>query len=265
MLALLRGELFKLRHRMMTRVLLLIVIAAPIGAYLLLGLTGNTDEGGIVQDMRLSSVHDNGSVIIYQLTVVMAVVLAASSIASEFSWGTIRTLLPRTAGRSPLLTAKLTTLLLFVGVAVILGFLAALGGSLIVTEARNLDSNLGPNFAGRLLVALVETGYVCLPYACMAFLVALWSRSSAAGIAVPIVVFYAEVLLTPAFTSIDSLKWLPNALIYSANVSSLLGSDAVLDKSDLPGRLQAAGVLGAYVAGFVSLAYARFLTRDITS
>ncbi|HEX5370946.1 MAG TPA: ABC transporter permease [Dehalococcoidia bacterium] len=265
MLSLFRSEMFKLRHRMMTRVLLVIVVAAPLAAYVLLGLTGNSDDGSIVQDLRLSSVHDNSSFIIYQLTVVAAVVLAASSIASEFAWGTIRTLVPRSAGRSPLLTAKLMTLLLFVAVSVVLGFMAALAGSLIVTTLRDLDSSLGPNFAGRLLVALVETSYVCLPYACMAFVVALWTRSSAAGIAVPIVAFYAEVLLTPAFTSIDALKWLPDALIYSANVSALVGSDAILDKSDLPGRLQAAGVLGAYAAVFVSLAYARFLTRDITS
>ena len=265
MLDLLRSELFKLRHRMMTHVLLLVVLVAPVATYLLLGLGGSTDDSSVVQDMRLASVHDNGSFIIYQLTVVTAVVLAASTIASEFSWGTIRSLLPRSAGRSPLLTAKLATVLLFVCVAVVIGFGAALAGSLIVTEARDLDSSLGPNFAGRLLLALVETGYVCLPYACMAFLVALWSRSSAAGIAVPIVVFYAEVLLTPAFTSIEALKWLPDALIYSANVSALLGSDAVLDKSELPNRLQAAGVLGVYIAGFVSLAYARFLTRDITA
>lgn len=264
MLPLLRGELFKMAHRMMTRVLLLVVIAAPIAAYLLLGLTGESDTSNVVQDLRLSAVYDNGRFIIYQLVVVTAVILAASSIASEFTWGTIRTLLPRTAGRSSFLTAKLTAIVLFITVAVIFGFLAALAGSILVTELKDLDGSLGDEFASRLLVSMLKAGYVILPYAAMAFVVALWTRSSAAGIAVPIVVFYAEVLLTPAFTSIDSLKWLPDALVYSANISSLLDSDTILSKEDLPGHWQAASVLGAYLAGFVGLAYARFLTRDVT-
>ena len=264
MLPLLRSELFKLSHRMMTRVLLLIVVGALLGTYLVLGSVGEAEEGDVLEDLRIGAVHDNGMFIVYQLGFITTIVLAASSVASEFSWGTIRTLLPRTAGRSPFLTAKLITLGLFVVVVVILGFLAALVGSVLVTAIRDLDSSLGDDFVWRLLGSMVRTAYVILPYAALAFVIALWSRSSAAGIAIPIVVFYAEVLLTPAFTSIESLEWLPDALIYSANISSLLDSDAVVSKEDLPGSWQAAGVLAAYVTAFVSLAYGRFLTRDVT-
>ncbi len=264
MLALVRAETFKLTHRMMTRVLLLIVFAAPVAAYILLGMTGKAEEGDVVSDYRLSAVHDNGMFIIYQLVVITTIILTASSVASEFGWGTIRTLLPRTAGRVPFLTAKLAVIAGYLVVAVVLGFLAALLGSVIVTVVKDLGSDVGNDFWGQLAGAMLRTAFAILPYSAMAFVVALWSRSSAAGIAVPIVVFYAEVLLTPAFTSVSALDWLPNALIYSANISSLLNSDAVLAKEDLPSHLQAAGVLGAYVVGFLSLAYARFLTRDVT-
>ncbi len=145
-----------------------------------------------------------------------------------------------------------------------LGFLTVLAGSALVTTMRDLDSSLGDNFVGRLLASMVRTGYVILPYAALAFVIALWSRSTAAGIAIPIVVFYAEVLLTPLFTSIEALEWLPDALIYSSNISSLLNSDAGVPEEDLPGHWQAAGVLAGYVTAFVSLAYGRFLTRDVT-
>lgn len=249
---------------MMTRVLLLVVAGAPLAAYLLLGSVGESEEGDILQDLRIGAVYDNGMLIVYQVGVITTIVLAASSVASEFSSGTIRTLLPRTAGRSSFLTAKLIALGLFVVAAVILGFLAVLVGSALVTEFKDLDGSLGDNFVGRLLGSMVKAGYVIIPYGAMAFFVAVWSRSSAAGIAVPIVFFYAEVLLTPAFTSIGSLDWLPNALIYSANISSLLDSDAVLSKQELPGHGQAASVLAAYSMAFITLAYARFLTRDVT-
>lgn len=264
MLALVRGEVFKLTHRLMTRVLLLIVFATPIAASILLGTTGNGKETDGVGDFRLAAVHDNGMVIVYQLALVTTIVLTASIVASEFSWGTIRTLLPRTAGRAPFLTAKLVIVFGYLIVAVGLGFTSALLGSGIVTLIKGLDTDLGSNFWGLLSGALLRAGLAVLPYAAIAFVVALWTRSSAAGIAVPIVVFYAEVLLTPAFTSVSALDWLPNVLIYSANVSSLLDSDAVLDKADLPSHVQAAGVLAAYVVTCVSVAYARFLTRDIT-
>ncbi len=264
MLPLLRSELFKLSHRMMTRVLLLVVVGVLLGAYLLLGSVGESEEGDVLDDLRIGAVHDNGTFIVFQVGVIVTMTLAASSIASEFGWGTIRTLLPRTAGRSSFLTAKLMTLGLFVVAVVILGFVAALVGSVLVTELNDLDSSLGDNFVGQLLGSMVRTAYVIVPYAALAFVIALWSRSSAAGIAIPIVVFYAEVLMTPLFTSSGSLEWLPDALIYSANISSLLDSDAVLDADELPGRWQAAGVLAAYVAAFLSLAYGRFLTRDVT-
>jgi ABC-2 type transport system permease protein len=247
---------------MMTRVLLLLVVGALLGTYLLLGSVGEAEEGDVLEDLRIGEVHDNGMFIVYQLGVILTVTLAASSIATEFSWGTIRTLLPRTAGRSPFLTAKLISLGLFVMVVVLLGFLAALVGSALVTAFRDLDSNLGDNFVGHSLASIVRTAYVIVPYAALAFVIALWSRSTAAGIAIPIVVFYAEVLLTPLFTSTESLEWLPDALIYT-NISSVLDSNAVVPEEDLPGRWQAAGVLGLYVTGFISLAYGRFLTRDI--
>ncbi len=263
MLPLLRAELFKLSRRTMTRVLLFIAIAAPFGAYLLLGATGGSDDNGVVEDLRIGAAYDNGMFIIYQVGVVAAVVLAASSIASEFAWGTIRTLLPRTAGRAPLITAKFITLLLFIVATVTVGMLAVLAGSALTTALQGLDGSRGDNFVGRLLLSALRTGYAILPYATMAFLIALWSRSSAAGIAIPIVAFYAEVLLTPVFFSISAIEWLPQALIYSANIGSLVDSDAVVSTADLPGRWQAAGVLAVYITAFVSLTYWRFQTRDV--
>ena len=264
MIPLLRAELFKLSHRLMARVLLFLVFAAPLGAYLLLGAAGESGEDDVVNDMRIGVVYDNAMFIVYQVGVIAAIVLAATSIASEFSWGTIRTLLPRTAGRAPFLTSKLVTLCLFVVAAVILGFLASLIGSTVVTAIKDLDASRGDNFVGRLLLSMLRTGYAVIPYGALAFLIALWSRSSAAGIGIPIVLFYTEVLLTPVFTSIGAIEWLPNALIYSANISSLVDSDAVVSKADLPEHWQAAGVLAAYVTAFVSLTYWRFLTRDVT-
>ena len=261
MLSLLRCELFKLTHRMMTRVLLLLVVGGPLAAYLLLGALPE-DGASDLTNLRIGQVTDDGMFIVYQVGMILAVTLAASTIATEYGWGTIRTLLPRTAGRSAFLTVKLTSLGLFVVVTVLLGFAASLLGSALVTELRDLDSSLGPNFFGHVLESLAKTMLAILPYAALAFVVALWTRSSAAGIAIPIIAFYAEVLLTPLFSSTGALDWLPNAGIYN-NITVLLDSHTLVPKGDLLAPWQAAGVLAAYVTTFVSLAYGRFLTRDV--
>lgn len=259
--ALLRFELFKLTHRLMPRAMVLVIVGGPLAAYLLLGVL--PEEGGSnVNDLRIGNVPTDGMFIVYQLGMVLAVALAASSMATEYSWGTLRSVLPRSAGRSAFLTAKLASLGLFAVVIVVCGLAAALVGSTLVTELRGLDGSVGSGFAGQVLESLVRTVWSVLPYGALAFVVALWSRSSAAGIAIPIIVFYAEVL-TPLFTSIGALDWLPYALIYN-NITAVLGTHALLPEGDIPGVWQAAGVLAAYLTAFIALAYGRFLTRDVT-
>ena len=261
MLALLRCELFKLRHRLMTRVLLSLVVGGPLGAYVLLAALPQ-DGTSDADNLRIGQVTDDGMFVVYQIGMIAAVALAASTIATEYSWGTIRTLLPRTAGRSAFLAAKAVSLGVFVVLVVLLGFVAALAGSALATELRDLDSSLGSDFVGQALGSLAKTILAILPYCAVAFVVALWTRSSAAGIAVPIIAFYAEVLLTPLFTSTGALDWLPNALIYN-NITVLLGAHTLVPKGDLLGPWQAAGVLAGYVTALVSLAFGRFLTRDV--
>ena len=260
--ALLRFELFKLTHRLMPRAMVLVVVGGPLAAYLLLGVLPEEGDSN-VHDLRIGNVPTDGMFIVYQLGMILAVTLAASSVATEYSWGTLRTVLPRTAGRSAFLTAKLASLGLFAVVIVLCGLAAALVGSTLVTELRDLDGSVGSGFAGQVLESLVRTVWSVLPYGALAFVVALWSRSSAAGIAIPIVVFYAEVLLTPLFTSTGALDWLPYALIYN-NVTAVLGTHALLPEGDIPGAWQAAGVLAAHLTAFITLAYGRFLTRDVT-
>ncbi len=259
--AILRCELFKLTHRLMPRVLLLLMAGGLLGGYLLLGALP-ADRGSDLDSLRLGHVVDDGMFIVYQLGMVLAVTLASSTIGSEYGWGTIRTVLPRTSGRSSFLTAKLVSLVLFATVSVLVGFAAAVTGSTAVTELHNLDGSLGPGFAGDLVASAGKATWAILPYGALAFAVALWSRSTAAGVAIPIVAFYAEVLLTPLFASIGALGWIPDVGIYN-NITVLLDAHTLVPRSDLHGAWPAAAVLGAYLAAFTAIAFGRFLTRDV--
>ena len=258
---LLRAEWFKLTHRRLHRVLLAVMGFGLIATYLSLGAVVESNDG--IDDLRLDLVPTEGMFLVYQIGVLMTVIVASSSIASEFSWGTIRTIVPRGSGRGAFLGAKLVSLATFVVVVTLLGFAGAMVGSALVTALEDLDGALGNGFAGRALGSLAGTAFTMLPYGSLAFALALWFRSNAVGIAVPIIIFYAEVLLTPAFTSSDSLAWLPNALIYT-NITAVIEANPVVDEADLPERWQAVLVLASYVTAFLTVGVWRFRTRDIT-
>lgn len=260
MIALLRCELFKLRHRLLAQVLLGIALAGTLLGYLLLAALPG--DGAAVENLRLDHVPDQGMFVVYQIGMVAAVALGASTIGTEYGWGTIRALLPRTAGRSPFVAAKLLSLGLFVVAAVVLGLVAALIGAALVTELKGLDGSVRSGFAGATAASAAKTVLAIMPYCALAFVVALWSRSTAAGIAIPIVAFYTEVLLTPVFRTSSALDWLPSALIYN-NIVAVLGTHPLLPQDEAPGQGQAAGVLAVYVAGLTALALWRFRTRDI--
>ncbi len=272
---LLRSELFRLSRRLMPRVLLLILAAVVLLIYLLIWLTSrNQTDIQAREDLRylgLSEVRQVGLGLAYQIGTVLVIILAASTVGAEYGWGTIRTLLPRATGRAPFLWAKILALVLFSALVVVLGFLVALGASAVVTAVEDLGGGLGANFVTGALASLGRTIFVMLPYLALAVLVAVWSRSSAAGISVGLVVLFLEGLVTSLLSLAgDAFDWVPRALL-NDNVQAVLSANTEANEGpfapsqDLPGAWQGAGVLALYTAIFVALAYWRFRSRDVTT
>ena len=279
MTALLRSELFRLSRRLMPRILLVILAALIIVIYLILWVivrnpppeTSARELDDLRSSIELDGVRETGLDLVRQVGSVLGVILGASIISTEFTSGTIRTILPRATGRSPFLTAKLLTLLLFVVLVVVLGFLVALLASGLVTALEDLDSDVGAGFAGSSLAAMGRTAFVMLPYVAFSFMVALWTRSTAVGIGIGLSILFLEGLAGSLMTAIGGpLARVPEALL-SENVRAITeandrGDDSAFLPPDngLPGIWRAAGVLTLYTAAFIALAYWRFRSRDIT-
>jgi len=264
-----RSEIFRLTHRMMPRVMMFALAVLVVGAYLLLWFSSSSlndaDLADLKDHLRLGSAPKYGMDIVYQVSMLVAVVLASSSIATEYGWGTIRAILARTDSRAAFLTAKLLAVLTFVVVLSLLGVACVLAGSAAVTSIAGLDTSLGDGFLFRALGATIRNGFVVLPYVALAFVASLWFRATAAGVAVVIVVFYADVLLTPLATGGGLLSWFPeNALIYR-NIQAVLDANALQRSGDLPGAWQGAAVLAGYALVLFALSYWRFETRDVSS
>ncbi|MFN8556148.1 MAG: ABC transporter permease [Dehalococcoidia bacterium] len=276
MTALLLSELFRLSRRVMPRVLLIVLVLVVLLLYLLIWsfIRLAAQQGGLgapgADEVGLGSVVPFGLNIVQNVGTILVVILAASMMGTEFGWGTVRTLLPRSAGRAAFLTAKLVTLCLFVALVVLVGFVVALAGGSLVTVVERLDTPLPANFVAHLGGSVLRTMYVMLPYGALAFMLAVLTRGTAAGIGAAMAIrFLEEPILMILALAGDRLAWLPNALL-SRNTGALMR----LNSPDA-GRFDfspiatldpwpAAGVLALYTAGFIAIAFWRFQQRDIT-
>jgi len=219
--------------------------------------------------LRIGAVNDSGLQLVEQFGLVFTVIWVASIIATEFSWGTIRTILPRSTGRVAFLTAKLIIAVAFACVVIVAGFAISLAASAGVTWAEGLDSSLGNNFWLHSLAGMGRVLFVMLPFVSMAAMVSLWTRSSAAAIGVTLGVMFLEpVIMSVVSAAGGFLEHLPD-LFFTRNVNAVLDvrqtgeRDIMGVNTNLPNAWQAASVLLAYTAAFGVLAYWRFLKHDI--
>jgi len=271
MLPLLRSELFRLQRRWMTRILLLVVVLGVAGVYAILWATYATQSGqdaaDLGQDLRIIGVPDIGLDITNFLASIVAVILAASVVGTEFGWGTIRALLPRAKSRISLLRAKLVALVIFDILIVLGGFVAAFAMSSIVSNVEGLNTDLGSGFWGDALSAIAINIFVLLPYTALAFFVATLTRSNAAGIAIGLAILLAEGIIVSIVGALsDSFDWVGDVL-FTNNMSAVLNENN-LDgggPSDLPGAGQAAVVLTVWIVVLVGAALTIFQRRDVTS
>jgi len=291
-LPLLRSEVFRLRRRWMPWILLFSVVVLAFVLYFVIyasvqaqiealqkgiASTGNgplqteaqlRDELTTLQPSQLMSF---GLGIVSGLGSVLLIVLTASVFGNEFNWGTLRVILALGAGRERFLAAKFVALVLYATLLTIAGTLAALAGSEIVSSIASLDRTLPPDFVTQLVVNVGRAIFTFLPYIALAALIAVWSKSGGAGIAIGLVVYFAEGLVMSLLVAFNKDYTTIADLGLSRNVSAMTrltirtAGTGPGDPSTLPDPGQAALVLLAYTVLFVALAVWRFRARDVTS
>jgi ABC-type transport system involved in multi-copper enzyme maturation permease subunit len=224
-----------------------------------------------LQTLRPSQVASFGVGIVSGLGSVLLIVLTASVFGNEFNWGTLRVILALGAGRGRFLGAKYIALTLYAALLTIVGALAALAGSEIVSSIASLDRALPADFASQLVLTVGRAGFTYLPYIALAALIAVWSKSGGAGIAIGLVVYFAEGLVMSLLVTFNR----DYATIANFGLSRNVGAINRLSgpatgggppgTSALPDAGQAALVLLAYTILFVGITVWRFRTRDVTS
>ncbi|HEY8786999.1 MAG TPA: ABC transporter permease subunit [Candidatus Limnocylindria bacterium] len=286
MLRLLRSEIYRLRRRWMPWVVLLIIVLAGVGIYLLVYVAAQAQlqavrSGAIpsqpgaeqamnetLRELRPDRVQGFGVQLVSGFGSVMLIVFGASHVGTEFGWGTLRTLLAHGAGRGAFLGAKVLSLALYAALFVFVGVVAAIVGSYVVAAIAGADAS-GLDL-GAIANAAARAYYTFLPYMALALVIAVWSRSAGAGIAAGLVVYFAEGLVAQLLVSLNRDYATIVNYGLSRNVGALIrgaaGTTTLPDPSAvaLPDQGQAAIVLAVYTAVFVVLAYWRLRSRDVT-
>lgn len=165
---------------------------------------------------------------------------------------------------APILVAKLIVLAVFGLLVVIVTVAAGFIASAFVTVVEDLPRDMGDGFVVDLVLGIGRSWFTMMPYLTLAFMVALLTKSSAAGISVASAILFLEgQILSLVAAAGGVLERIPE-LFLSKNVEALLAVDTESGQADMPGPWQAAAVLSLYIVAFLAMAFWSFRRRDVT-
>jgi ABC-type transport system involved in multi-copper enzyme maturation permease subunit len=283
-------EFFKLRKRMMTWVVGILLIALIILLYSVLwSISGRVTTFGehnqfSAEDLR-RALFLQGSVpfaleIAGSFGTILAIILAAGAVGSEYSWGTIRLMATASSGRIRLIIAKLIVVFALTIVGVLLAVIVAIAYSAIITNVNGGSdySFVNATFIRDQWASFGRTIFVMAPYITLGFAAAVIGRSTLAGAAAGIGVAFIEPLVSNLMRAGGSpWKDMPNYLIAS-------NTDVISAQNKVPPALPSFGpdardlarehvnsvekaviVLAIYIVVFIALALIAYRRRDITA
>jgi ABC-type transport system involved in multi-copper enzyme maturation permease subunit len=196
------------------------------------------------------------------LTAVIALAVVAAAVATEYSHGTLRTLLVRQPRRMQLLAGTFVALLSYVLLAATIAFGVGIVAALIAAPGRGIDTSVWLSSSGLANLAAMygDLAMTVTAYALLGFASAVVFRSAAAAVAVPLAYIIVVENLIGAVWS-DAPNWLFGKLIAAVlNGESVLSTGTTLATF---GRGLTLGLL--YMVGFAILSLALFRYRDVTS
>jgi ABC-2 type transport system permease protein len=287
--ALMAAEFFKLRKRMMTWVVAILMVGLVILLYSIFwSVSGHVTTFGensefTGQDLRRALFLQTSIPFSLQMVAtfgtIFAMILAAGAVGSEYSWGTVRLMATAASGRIRLFASKL----LVVGGLIVVGTLLAVVVGLIyssiitVTNGGSSFSFITAGFVRDQAESLGRTLFVMAPYVALAFAMAVIGRSTLAGVGMGLGVAFIEPLIS-GLMRLGGSPWkdIPNYLI-NANTDVVLLQNKVPDvirfgptaedlaRNHVNGVPEAMLILALYSAVFIALAFFVYRRRDITA
>jgi ABC-2 type transport system permease protein len=279
-------EYFKLRKRMMTWVLALLMVAIVVLLYSILWSTSSRvahfGESNQFTGLDLRQALYLPSAVPYALQIVstfgatLAMIIAAGDIGSEYAWGTVRLMATASSGRLRLISAKLLVVFGFTAAGVLVAMAAALACSTVVTlyYGHASASFLTGAYVRDQFASYARTLLVLAPYVTLAFGVAVIGRSTLAGVGTGLGVAFLEPIIS-ALMRTAGRPWqdIPDYLLNAnarvielqnqlpAALPGLGANNAEMTGAHSP--LLAGLILAGYSLAFIAVSFYVFRTRDI--
>jgi ABC-2 type transport system permease protein len=248
------AELFKLRKRNMSWILLAVLVGMTVLLHLLLfAISRLTIPGATPREMgTLQNLLGLRLAIPFELFIlttfgaVLAVILTASTVGNEYNWRTIRIALISSESRLRFLSAKVISSLILILIGMLAGLVTGLIMSLITTAVGGNPfdfSFITGSYLWTQFLQFWRTFFMILPFTMLGFLFAVIGRSAMPGIAIGVGVLFLEPLITTFMRLAGG--WISNVpdYLFSANVN------AINALNSLPGRFFG-GVGGPGGGGF---------------
>lgn len=263
---LVQNENMKIYRRVRTWVMLGIIVLLPILLSTLLYVSA--DEGQTISGFEAMQLD---ALLLFFLITIFSVVIAAESVAGEFSWGTIKLLLIRPWSRSSVLLSKFIAVVLFSVLLTLLAFLLSYAVNLAFFGATNeideiiLEQNAGAGVMFSELGQFVWMQYIgTLVIVAFAFMLSSALRSNGLAIGLSISIVFTSELWTNLFLMIDK-PWIKYVLFLHLDLTQYAnGHTGPINDEPLTLGF-GLGVLAAYFIVFNLISWTVFRKRDITA
>ena len=196
------------------------------------------------------------------------VIVAAGSVASEFSWGTIKLLLIRPVTRSKILLAKYLSTIIFALLSLAILFLSSLlvGGILFGLENADVpylayvDGHVEEvSLVTHILTLYGYSGIELVMMATFAFMISAVFRSSSLAIGLTIFLLFTGVQVVQL---LSKYSWAKFILFANTNLAVYQDGVPIVEGMTLSFSI---GMLILYYLVFISLTWGIFNKRDITA
>ncbi|GAB3791886.1 ABC transporter permease [Nocardioides ungokensis] len=264
--ATIRWELRKLRAQHRTKAVLLGALLGPVPIALVIHAQGRPPKDTLFGRYATTNGFALSLLILgfaaqWVLPLLIAVV-AGDIFSSEDTHGTWKTVLTRSASRAQLFTAKTVTAVGFAVLTLLVLSASTIASSVLVGGHQALTGLGGQLIAPSTALKLVGASWLTtipptIGFACLAILLSVWSRSSAVGIAAPVVIGMV-MQLVGAMGGVEALRPFLLTTPYEA-------WHGLLSAPRFTGPL-VEGLLttGAWAAVTLAVSFALLRRRDIT-
>lgn len=245
-----------------------ILILLPILISTLMYFAAKQDNGNKMTGFEMMQVD---AAFAFLLVKIFTVIVASGSVASEFSWGTIKLLLIRPWSRSSILVSKFISIVLFLTLCSILAYLICFSVNLAFFGATNAvdafisELNAGAGVLFQELGGIVWTQYVStLVIIAFSFMLSSAMRSNGLAIGISLAIVFLSDLFTSLFLMIDK-PWIKYVIFLNLDLSQFINGRQGPINDDPMTLGFALGVLAVYFVVFNLISWTVFKKRDVAA